>query len=90
MRPADWPLLALRRSAAMQRYSPLNSSIALKGSLKPEIVEFNPPPAMSNKGPFSKKDPDVWPWTRHSSSMVACPRRLVQRRNHLIVGLGAV
>ena len=29
--PEDWPALALRRSAAMQRYSPLNSSIALKG-----------------------------------------------------------
>ncbi len=36
----------------MQRYSPLNSSIGLKGLplVKPEIVEFNPPPAMSNNG----------------------------------------
>ena len=48
--PEDWPPLALRRSDAMQRYSPLNSSIGLKGPLKPEIVEFNPPPAMSNNG----------------------------------------
>ena len=37
---------------AMQRYSPLNSSIGLNGSprCKPAIVEFNPPPAMSNSG----------------------------------------
>ena len=36
----------------MQRYSPLNSSIGLKGLLlvKAEIVEFNPPPAMSSNG----------------------------------------
>ena len=36
----------------MQRYSPLNSSIGLKGELRvrPAIVEFNPPPAMSNNG----------------------------------------
>jgi hypothetical protein len=36
----------------MQRYSPLSSSIALKGALhvKKEIVEFNPPPGMSNSG----------------------------------------
>jgi hypothetical protein len=44
--------LALRKSAAMQRYSPLNSSIGLKGAVqvKFEIVEFNPPPAMSSSG----------------------------------------
>ena len=37
--------VALRRSIVMQRYSPLNSSMALKGALvvKKEIVEFNPP-----------------------------------------------
>ncbi len=36
----DWPVVALRRSAVMQRYCPLNSSIALKGELpvKNEIV----------------------------------------------------
>jgi hypothetical protein len=35
----------------MQRYSPLNSSIGLKGArAKAEIVEFNPPPAMSSNG----------------------------------------
>jgi hypothetical protein len=36
----------------MQRYSSLNSSIALNGALpvKKDIVAFNPPPAMSNKG----------------------------------------
>ena len=28
----------------MQRYSPLNSSIGLKGWVNAEIVEFNPPP----------------------------------------------
>ena len=27
----DWPPLALRRSATMQRYSPLNSSIGVEG-----------------------------------------------------------
>ena len=49
--PEDWPSLALRRSDAMQRCSPLNSSIGLKGELiKRDIVEFNPPPAMSNNG----------------------------------------
>jgi hypothetical protein len=44
--PEDWPPLALRRSAKMQRYSPLNSSMGLKGLplLKPEIVEFHPTP----------------------------------------------
>src|SRR5207247_1548205 len=43
--PEDWPSLALRRSDAMQRYSPLHSAIGLKGSprVKPEIVEFSPP-----------------------------------------------
>ena len=35
----------------MQRYSPLNSSTGLKGAVvKPAIVEFSPPPAMSNNG----------------------------------------
>jgi len=36
----------------MQRYSPLNSSIALNGALpvKKEIVEFSPPPGMSSSG----------------------------------------
>ena len=41
--PEEWPPLALRRSDAMQRYSPLNYSIGLNGELRvrPEIVEFN-------------------------------------------------
>jgi hypothetical protein len=34
----------------MQRYSPLNSSIALKGLFRPAIVEFKPPPAISSSG----------------------------------------
>jgi hypothetical protein len=36
----------------MQRYSFLNSSIALNGtfSVKKEIVEFKPPPGMSSNG----------------------------------------
>ena len=34
--PVDWPPFALRRSAAMTRYSPLNSSIALNGALSGE------------------------------------------------------
>ena len=43
--------MALRRSDAMQRYSPLNSAIASKGPrARPAIVEFNPPPAMSSNG----------------------------------------
>ena len=29
--PDDWPPFALRRSEAIQRYSPLNASIGLKG-----------------------------------------------------------
>jgi len=45
-RAGGLPPLALRMSEKMQRYSPLNSSIALKGlpRIKPAIVEFNPPP----------------------------------------------
>ena len=44
-------VLALRKSDAMQRYSLLNSSIGLKGALiKRDILEFIPPPAMSNNG----------------------------------------
>jgi hypothetical protein len=31
--PVDWPFGALRSSDVMQRYSPLNSSISLKGEL---------------------------------------------------------
>ena len=40
----------------MQRYSPLNSAIGLKGEVpvRAEIDEFNPPPAMSSNG---KPDP---------------------------------
>ena len=40
----------------MQRYSPLNSSIALKGELpvKKDMVAFNPPPGSSISG---KPDP---------------------------------
>ena len=36
----------------MQRYSSLNSSIALNGAfpVKKEMVEFNPPPGMSSNG----------------------------------------
>src|ERR1700730_16251115 len=47
----------------MQRYSALNSSIGLKGELlvKLEIVEFNPPPAISNNG---KPEPASSKWMR--------------------------
>src|SRR5262245_22855351 len=48
--PDDWPGLALRRSDAMQRYSPLNSSMALNGLASPAIVEFKPPPRDEQKG----------------------------------------
>ena len=36
----------------MQRYSSLNSSIGLNGvvPVRPAIVEFNPPPAMTSNG----------------------------------------
>jgi hypothetical protein len=34
----------------MQRYSDLNSSIALKGFANAAIVEFNPPPGISKSG----------------------------------------
>jgi hypothetical protein len=52
----DWPLGALRRSAVIQRYSPLNSSTALKGALpvKNPMVAFKPPPGKSSNG---KPDP---------------------------------
>src|SRR5713226_10004084 len=47
----------------MHRYSPLNSSIGSKGELlvKLEIVEFNPPPAISNNG---KPEPASSKWMR--------------------------
>src|SRR6516165_5705158 len=46
----------------MQRCSPLNSLIGLKGALpvKLEIVEFNPPPGMSNNG---KPEPASSKWS---------------------------
>jgi hypothetical protein len=50
--PEDWPPFALRRSEAIQRYSRWNSSIGLNGEplVRPSIIQFNPPPAMSNNG----------------------------------------
>src|SRR4030081_2176355 len=60
----------------MQRYSALNSSIGLKGELlpeKPEIVEFNPPPAMSSSG---KPEPASSKWMRtppFSKTLIAVP-----------------
>jgi hypothetical protein len=43
-RAGGLPPLALRRSAKMQRYSPLNSSIALEGlRAQTGVVEFSPP-----------------------------------------------
>jgi hypothetical protein len=43
--------LALRKSAAITRYSPLNSSIGLKGWFaRPATVEFSPPPGMIING----------------------------------------
>jgi hypothetical protein len=43
--------LALRRSAAITRYSPVNSSIGLNGWVaRPATVEFSPPPGMIIKG----------------------------------------
>ena len=48
----DPPALALRRSAVMQRYSFLNSSVELNGALfAPQaMVEFCPPPGMISTG----------------------------------------
>src|SRR4030095_1628976 len=57
--PEDWPLGTLRRSAVIQRYSSLNSSVALNGArceMKP-MVEFWPPPGMTNSG---KPEPASW------------------------------
>src|ERR1700704_3311189 len=60
----------------MQRYSALNSSIALKGwllPLRPAIVEFNPPPAMSSNG---KPEPASSKWMRtppFSKTLIAVP-----------------
>jgi hypothetical protein len=43
--------MALRKSAAITRYSPLNSSIGLKGWVaRPATVEFSPPPGMTSSG----------------------------------------
>ena len=50
-------MFALRRSAAMQRYSLLNSSMAVERVGQPAIVEFKPPPAISNNG---KPEPTLW------------------------------
>ena len=48
----DPPALALRRSAVMQRYSFLNSSVELNGALfaPHAMVEFCPPPGMISTG----------------------------------------
>src|SRR5450432_65998 len=60
----------------MQWYSALNSSIGLKGELlplKPEIVEFNPPPAISSNG---KPEPASSKWMRtppFSKTLIAVP-----------------
>src|ERR1700730_10247858 len=60
----------------MQRHSALNSSIGLNGELlpeKPEIVEFNPPPAMSSNG---KPEPASSKWMRtppFSKTLIAGP-----------------
>src|SRR4051812_19213517 len=60
----------------MQRYSALNSSIGLKGELLPEnpdIVEFNPPPAINSNG---KPEPASSKWMRtppFSKTLIAVP-----------------
>jgi hypothetical protein len=49
--PEDWPPLALRKSAAITRNSPLNSSNGLKGCVaSPATVELSPPPGITSSG----------------------------------------
>src|ERR1700720_4884898 len=50
-RPEDWPPLALRRSAAITRNSPFNSSNGLNGCVaSPATVELSPPPGITTSG----------------------------------------
>jgi hypothetical protein len=51
-RPEDWPPLALRRSAPMQRNSPANSAKGSNGIAAAQQLDrrVQPPPAMSIRG----------------------------------------
>jgi hypothetical protein len=58
MGPVDSPPVALRWSMAMQRNSPLNSSIALMTAVAQLLMrEFNPPPGVTSSG---KPAPASW------------------------------
>jgi hypothetical protein len=51
-RPGGFTAIRVAQVREDAGYSPWNSSIGLKGEalVRPAIVEFNPPPAMSNNG----------------------------------------
>src|SRR3954469_10292154 len=79
----------------MQRDSALNSSIGLKGDLgplKPEIVEFSPPPAMSSRG---KPEPASSKWMRTpplSKTLIAvppCPAACANTRGAAAIAVAA-
>src|ERR1700710_2281862 len=79
----------------MQRYSALNSSIGLKGELlpeKPEIVEFNPPPAMSSNGkpePASSKWMRTPPFSKMLIAVPPCPAACANTRGAAAIAVAA-
>src|SRR3979490_1253569 len=79
----------------MQRYSALNSSIGLKGELlpeKPEIVEFNPPPAMSSNGmpePASSKWMRTPPFSKTLVAVPPCPACSANTRGAAAIAVAA-
>src|SRR4051795_9671432 len=79
----------------MQRYSALNSSIGLKGELgplKPDIVEFNPPPAMSSNGtpePASSKWMRTLPFSKKLIAVPPCPAACANTRGAAAIAVAA-
>src|SRR6266508_2798199 len=90
--PLDWPGLALRRSAQIQRKSSLYLSIALKGEAvcQDERAELSPPPGMSSRG---KPGTDLFVVDvdrasfveRHGDSPPSASRRYSNSRRRLVV-----
>src|SRR4030088_3597189 len=79
----------------MQRYSALNSSIGLKGELlplEPEIVAFNPPPAMSSNGkpePASSKWMRTPPFSKTLTAVPPCPASSAHTRGAAAIAVAA-
>src|ERR1700754_1286321 len=79
----------------MQRYSALNSAIGLKGELlpeKPDIVEFNPPPAMSSNGkpePASSKWMRTPPFSKKLIAVPPCPAACANTRGAAAIAVAA-